>query len=108
MSSYVSKESIELMMPNRLGHYFKDDLQYTTVPEVPNPVVFGMIWSFVTWLAEMPRRRAVVEELNSLSEHELADIGLSRSEVTRVFDPGFAAERRSERANLAHVRPVGV
>lgn len=108
MSSYVSKESIELMMPNRLGHYFKDDLQYTTVPEVPSPVVFGMIWGLVTWLAELPRRRAVVDELNSLSEHELADIGLSRSEVTRVFDPGFAAERRAERASLSHTRPIGV
>ena len=41
----------------------------------------------------MPRRRAVLDELSMLSDHELADIGLSRVDLGRVFDPSFAAER---------------
>jgi uncharacterized protein YjiS (DUF1127 family) len=49
--------------------------------------------AMVQWLAELPRRRAVIEELSALSDHELADIGLTRDEVGRVFDETFAAER---------------
>ncbi len=47
----------------------------------------------VQWLLDMPRRRAVINELDALSDHELADIGLSRSDVPRVFDVSFAAQR---------------
>lgn len=49
----------------------------------------------VRWLIEMPRRRAVINELLSLSDHELADIGLDRGEVTQLFDRGFLARRRA-------------
>ncbi len=45
------------------------------------------------WLAEQPRRRAVINELATLSDHELADIGLARGDLNRVFDRGFAAGR---------------
>ncbi len=37
-------------------------------------------------------RRATMNELNAFSEHELADIGLNRCDIPRVFDPSFAAE----------------
>ncbi len=47
----------------------------------------------VQWLAQMPRRRAVLETLGSLSDHELSDIGLTRSDLPRVFDPAFVASR---------------
>lgn len=51
----------------------------------------------VKWLAELPRRNAVVAELSALSDHELADIGLSRPELNRVFDTKFAIERQALR-----------
>ena len=44
------------------------------------------------WLAEMPRRRAVLDELGRLSDHELADIGLTRGDLPRVFDPSFTVQ----------------
>ena len=45
------------------------------------------LWARITaW----PRRRAVIEELPMLSDRELADIGLSRASVRRVFDPRYA------------------
>jgi len=50
--------------------------------------------AMLQWVAEMPRRRAVIDELSALSDHELADIGLTRGDVGRVFDPAFAAQRR--------------
>lgn len=39
-------------------------------------------------------RRAVLRELNGMSDRELSDIGLSRDELHRVFEPGFAPSRR--------------
>ena len=37
-------------------------------------------------------RQAVINELSSLSDRELADIGLNRYDISRVFDPEFARE----------------
>ena len=39
------------------------------------------------------QRRSVIDELNTLSDRELADIGLNRSDLGRVFDPRFIRER---------------
>lgn len=47
-------------------------------------------------LVEMPRRRAVLDELSVLTDRELADIGLNRAELNRVFDPAFAKTRRRD------------
>jgi len=49
------------------------------------------------WLLQMPRRAAVINELSGLSDHELADIGLSRNELSRVFDGQFNADRACQR-----------
>lgn len=43
---------------------------------------------------ETLHRRAVLRELNGMSERELSDIGLSRDELHRVFEPGFEPSRR--------------
>ena len=40
----------------------------------------------VRFLASIPHRQAVKNELSRLSDRELADIGLSRSEISQVFD----------------------
>jgi len=38
------------------------------------------------------RRGSVMAELNSMNDRELADVGLSRSNFTQVFDNDFARE----------------
>jgi uncharacterized protein YjiS (DUF1127 family) len=43
------------------------------------------------------RRRAALEALGNLSDRELADIGLTRADLPRVFDPAFAASRYAAR-----------
>lgn len=51
----------------------------------------------VAWLADRLQRRVVLQELARLSDHELADIGLTRSDLPRVFDPAFVANRNFAR-----------
>jgi uncharacterized protein YjiS (DUF1127 family) len=46
-------------------------------------------------IAALRGRQAVFNELHSLSERELSDIGITRSDIHRVFDPAFAAEHRA-------------
>ena len=40
-------------------------------------------------------RRTVINELTMLSDRELGDIGISRSDIPRVFDTDFAAEHNA-------------
>jgi uncharacterized protein YjiS (DUF1127 family) len=51
-----------------------------------------------TWASRAMQRRAVVNELSALSDHELTDIGLVRSDIPRVFDPAFVASRGTPKA----------
>jgi len=56
--------------------------------------VGGAFTAIGRYVAELPARRAVINELSTLSDRELADIGLARSDVRRVFDDAFVAGRR--------------
>ncbi len=97
MNVRVAKEEIAILMPNTLSHYADEPRLH----DVSNEGGFvSMLSNAVRWLADLPRRRAVLAELNELSEHELADIGLNRSELNRVFDPEFAAQRARSRATI--------
>lgn len=44
-------------------------------------------------LAEYPTRRRAYDELQAMTDRELADIGLTRYDVNRVFDPDFVADK---------------
>jgi uncharacterized protein YjiS (DUF1127 family) len=95
MSQRLAKEEMALLMPNTLSHYFRDDPEQ--LPQAEEPGVFARVGSALRWLIDMPRRRHVMGELSALSEHELADIGLSRADVANVFDPNFAVRRNREK-----------
>ncbi|HEX3350325.1 MAG TPA: DUF1127 domain-containing protein [Acetobacteraceae bacterium] len=62
-------------------------------PVAPSRGVVALIGDAVRWLVEMPRRRALIDELSTLSDHALADIGLNRGELDRVFDRNFMDAR---------------
>ncbi len=47
----------------------------------------------LAWIAELPRRHAVLSELELMSDRELADIGLARGELSKVFEPAYVASR---------------
>ena len=45
-------------------------------------------------ILDYPRRRRVYGELSLLTDRELADIGLSRGDITRVFEGDFEQKAR--------------
>ena len=91
MNAPLAKEQIALLM--------SDSLTYREAPvegmegavAAPRPTLGDRVRGWMQGLAEWSRRRAVIDELRMLSDRELADIGLSRADVGRVFDPRFHA-----------------
>lgn len=90
MNMRVAKEEIALLMPSSLS-------SYTNEPHVGETATRGglisKLASAVHFLLDLPRRHAVVAELAALSDRELADIGLARSDLARVFDASFASRQ---------------
>lgn len=97
MNAHVSKEELALMLPASLSHYFRDDVDYVSQPETQGPGLLARLAGGLRWLVSVPARRAVISELSALSDHELSDIGLSRGELGRVFDPRFSTSRSADR-----------
>lgn len=84
MNAFVSKEELALLPANRINypeHYADAQRQRRRG---------GIVARIRHWL----QRKAVSAELNALTERELADIGLSRADLGRVFDPDFASRHR--------------
>lgn len=55
-----------------------------------------MVSGWIAHLAEYFHRHQVMAELYRLSDRELADIGLTRSEIHLIYSEEFAARRRAE------------
>lgn len=68
---------------------------------------FRALRSAAIFIVTFPQRRAVFEQLNALSDRELADIGLTRGDLVHVFDEDFvrAREAAAKAASLPPARP---
>lgn len=56
---------------------------------------FRSLRGIATFILTYPRRRAEFEQLNALSDRELADIGLTRGDLVHVFDEDFVRARET-------------
>lgn len=56
-------------------------------------------------VASFPAKRRAYSDLLALSPRELADIGLTRADIPRVFDPDFAVAKRNAPVALRSGRP---
>ena len=96
MNAHAVRQDISALRSNPFPHYFDED-DYVPHSTPASQGLFARIGSAMRWLADLPRRRAALDELGSLSEHELADIGLTRADLPRLFDPEFVDERNRQR-----------
>ena len=106
MNVRMPKEEMTLLIPASLssssswGGAYADSY---VKPEPARPTLAERVGLAVKWMMELPRRRAMLSELGTLSDHELADIGLTRSELSHVFDQAFVARRDVERTQLGAI-----
>jgi uncharacterized protein YjiS (DUF1127 family) len=94
MNAPLAKEQIALLMSDSLT-YREAGVQGTegTIGETTRPGLRARVAGWVAAAREALERRAVLAELRQLSDRELADIGLARAELGRVFETGSARSR---------------
>lgn len=92
----AAKNNFSLLMLSDQPHYFKDEAEYAPQPQNPPRGFFSRIGGVLRWIATLQRRRAVMGELAMLSDRELADIGLTRSNLSSVLDAAFAPQHHEE------------
>ena len=92
MSAPITKDQLTFS----LGNVSYVDYSYDEPPVIDVKTQnhgFGHLLTHVMeTFAAWRRRQAVVQELAMMSDRELADIGLSRADLPRVFDPAFAEQ----------------
>ena len=81
MNAYTSKEELALLPSTRISYG-----EHYTADRASRPTLFARIAAFF-------ERQSTLHELNQLTDRELADIGLQRAELHRVFEPAFATAR---------------
>ena len=108
MSAFITKDEMSLLMPRSVTYRStaEEAMRVAAEARLESGQALGQslargIGRAVAYLRSLPQRRATMNELRMLSERELADIGLSRSDLPRVFDPAFANECGAKRG------PVG-
>jgi len=79
MNAPLTKEQLALLSSNASNY------SSSPIATEAKPALFGMVTSAVRWIVEFPRRQAVLDELGRLTDRELTDIGLIRSELRTVF-----------------------
>lgn len=82
MNAFTSQEELALLPANRISY-----AEHFAAARSERPTLLSRVANFF-------QRQATLNELRQLTDRELADIGLHRAELARVFDPAFAAARR--------------
>ena len=85
MNAFVSKEELALVPANRISYP-----EHYADARVQRQAETGLVGRLRAWFA----RQQAMSELSSLTDRELADIGLNRAELGSVFKPGFSTSRR--------------
>jgi uncharacterized protein YjiS (DUF1127 family) len=93
MTAQNSKQALAFNLPEMLSYHSTwDDADYEPVLPPRRPSITHRLGEFFHRMAVAPQRAATRAELAAMTDRELADIGLSRYDIGRVFDPVFARE----------------
>lgn len=102
MNAPVTQDHFEFSLGNLsyIGpSYEEPQTARVNAPSGTSKSWFGRI---VSAFAEWRQRQAVLQEMQTMSDRELSDIGLSRSDLAHVFDPKFAADHARGRDYTAY------
>lgn len=102
MNARVAKEEMALLLPGALNYSpaSSDGARRAALARqaARSGGLSALLRRAVSAFESVRERRQVMAELSALSERELNDVGLTRSDLGRVFDPEFAAKLEAERA----------
>jgi uncharacterized protein YjiS (DUF1127 family) len=94
MSAPISKSDLTFHLPQSFSYHSTwDDADYE--PAKPLTLRQRLVMAFQrarARLASWSDRHQALAELSGMNERELADIGLTRSDIARVTDPSFIDE----------------
>jgi len=94
MSMHPPKQAVAFRLPEMLSYHSTwDDADYE--PVVPHRRGWADRLAFFRRARGFTGRMSVRKELYAMSDRELSDIGISRYDIQRVFDPTFAREHAS-------------
>jgi uncharacterized protein YjiS (DUF1127 family) len=94
MNASINKNEFSFNLPEMLSYHSTwDDADYEpTLPRHRQSWLARLVSTPVRWASAYAERRRVTGELMQMSDRDLADLGISRYDIHRVFDPKFAAE----------------
>ena len=94
MNTSINKNEFAFKLPEMLSYHSTwDDADYEPgLPRRQAGWVSQLVAAPLRIVTRMAQRHRVMNELGRLSDRELSDLGISRSDIPRVFDPEFAAE----------------
>ena len=107
MDARITREETALLLNLNLSRHAQqvEDIRLAAIRERDEALgralrngVVGIVRALASvarFIVTYPQRRAVFEQLNALSDRELADIGLARADLAHVFDEDFARSREA-------------
>ena len=93
MTAQNSKQALAFKLPHMLSYSSTwADADYEPVLPARRPSVLQRLGRVLHSVIEFSQHAATRAELAGMTDRELADIGLSRYDINRVFDPAFERE----------------
>ncbi len=99
MNVHFAKGDLSFNLPGAVNYSPVPGSRTGTAEQV-GPRHAGVIARARAWFATAQRRRRALNELQMLTDRELSDIGLTRSEIPMIFDPGFAEHYDTRRRQV--------
>jgi uncharacterized protein YjiS (DUF1127 family) len=102
MTAQITKDQFNHSLGNVSYVDYSVDEPPARVIEIPTLGIGKFLHRMLTAVADWRRRQTVIREMEMLTDRDLADIGLTRSDLPRVFDPEFAADHAHGRDYIAY------
>jgi uncharacterized protein YjiS (DUF1127 family) len=95
MNASFNRNEFGFNLPEMLSYHSTwDDADYEPMlPRRRQSLLARLAGAPVRWAKLYTERQRVMRELAQMSDRDLADLGISRHDIPRVFDPEFVADQ---------------
>lgn len=102
MTAPIAKSNLAFELPRQtyINVRLEEPNLYAAPVEAPRPGFWARLADAVTVFVARHREAAQAAELRAMTDRELADIGISRGDIDRVFSREYSRDLREARALL--------